>query len=296
MLIYLKLLATMAFWGGTFIAGRMLAGVVPPFSAAFLRFAVAGLLLMLLLYRYEGRFPRFNRRELGAVLLLGLTGVVGYNLAFFKGLETVSAGRAGLIIALNPVGIALVSALFDGEPLRPVKSLGILLSVVGAMLVISDGQLALLFSKMTEGELVLLGCVLCWSLYSVIGRRVMGTLTPLAAVTGSAVIGALMLAPLALAQGVVPAALGYGTKAWCGLLYLAALGTVVAFFWYYQSIREIGAVRAGVFINFVPLFALLFGFLLLGEPLTAGLVKGGVLVILGAWITNNNGLRPKFSS
>ncbi|MDT8420137.1 MAG: DMT family transporter [Desulfuromonadales bacterium] len=161
------------------------------------------------------------------------------------------------------------------------------------MLVISDGQLALLFSKMTEGELVLLGCVLCWSLYSVIGRRVMGTLTPLVAVTWSAVIGAILLAPFALAEGVVPAALDYGAKAWCGLLYLAVFGTVVAFFWYYQSIREIGAVRAGVFINFVPLFALLFGFLLLGEPLTAGLVKGGVLVILGAWITNNNGLWPK---
>ena len=132
MLTYLKLLTTMALWGGTFVAGRMLAGVVPPFSAAFIRFVVAGILLLLLLYSVEGSFPRLNRQQLGFVLLLGLTGVFGYNIAFFKGLETVSAGRAGLIIALNPVGIALISALFGGEPLRPLKSLGIVISVVGA--------------------------------------------------------------------------------------------------------------------------------------------------------------------
>lgn len=286
MLTYLKLLATMAFWGGTFVAGRMLAGVVPPFHAAFLRFAIAGGILLLVLLRVEGRLPALDRYQLGSVTLLGLTGVLGYNVAFFTGLQTVSASRAGLIIALNPVGIALLSALFGGEPLRMVKSLGVLVSVVGAMFVISNGHLALLASGVGIGELTLLGCVLCWALYSVIGRRAMRAMSPLTAVTYSAIAGTLFLAPVALAQGVISKIPTYGPEAWASLLFLAVLGTVLGFLWYYQSIKEIGAVRSGVFINFVPLFAMLFGFLLLGEPLTPSLLQGAALVITGAWITN----------
>jgi len=289
MLTYLKLLATMACWGGTFVAGRMLAGEVPPFSAAFLRFVIAALILLILLYRIEGRFPRLNIRQAGSVLLLGLTGVLGYNVSFFKGLETVSAGRAGLIIALNPVGIALLSAMIGGEPLRLVKVFGVLISVAGAMLVISDGQLSMLAGGVGTGELTLLGCVLCWSIYSVIGHRAMRDLSPLAAVTYSAVVGIFLLAPLAFAQGVAGDVGSYGTKAWISLFYLGWVGTVVGFLWYYQAIKAIGTVRSGVFINFVPLFAMLFGFLVLGEPLTVGLLQGGALVIAGAWITNNNG-------
>lgn len=284
---YLKLLATMAFWGGTFVAGRMLAGVVPPFHAAFLRFAIAGGILLLVVLRVEGRLPALDRYQLGSVTLLGLTGVLGYNVAFFTGLQTVSASRAGLIIALNPVGITLLSALFGGEPLRALKSLGVVVSVLGAMLVISNGHLALLTSGVGTGELMLLGCVLCWALYSVIGRRAMHDMSPLTTVTYSALAGTLFLAPMALLQGVIGKIPTYGPDAWASLVFLAVLGTVVGFLWYYQSIKEIGAVRAGVFINFVPLFAMLFGFLLLGEPLTPALLQGAALVITGAWITNS---------
>jgi len=293
MLTYLKLLATMACWGGTFVAGRMLAGVIPPVIAAFLRFAVASVILLFLLHRHEGRFPSLNRSQLRSVVLLGLTGVMGYNIAFFKGLETIQASRAGLIIALNPVGIALLSALVGGEPLRPFRALGVAVSVVGAMLVISRGQLSLLASGVGTGELILLGCVLCWALYSVIGRHAMRGLSPLAAVTYSAVAGTLFLAPLALSHGVLSDIFSYGPKAYASILYLSVFGTVIGFLWYYQAIKEIGAVRSGVFINFVPLFALLFGVLLLGETLTSSLLQGALLVVTGAWITNNDGFRLK---
>ncbi len=289
MLTYLKLLATMAFWGGTFVAGRLLAGVVPPFHAAFLRFSLAVMLLLLILRCIEGRFPPLDLKQLGAVGLLGLTGVFGYNVAFFTGLQTVSAGRAGLIVALNPVGIALLSALFGGEPLRMASIVGIVISVTGAMLVISNGDLSLMTSGVGVGELTLLGCVLCWALYSVIGRRAMRGLSPLTAVTYSALAGTLFLAPAALAQGVLTRIFSYGLEAWASIIFLAVFGTVLGFIWYYQSINEIGAVKSGVFINFVPLFAMLFGLLLLDEPVTLTLLQGAALVITGAWITNHGG-------
>jgi drug/metabolite transporter (DMT)-like permease len=73
--IYLKLLLTALFWGGTFIAGRLIADRVEPFSAAFLRFAVASSLLLMLTVRQEGALPRINRAQFTALFFLGLTGV-----------------------------------------------------------------------------------------------------------------------------------------------------------------------------------------------------------------------------
>ncbi|MFO7461107.1 MAG: EamA family transporter, partial [Desulfatiglandales bacterium] len=75
MWIYIKLLLTALFWGGTFIAGRLIADRVEPFSAAFLRFAVASSLLLLIMVRQEGRLPRINRAQFVALFFLGMTGV-----------------------------------------------------------------------------------------------------------------------------------------------------------------------------------------------------------------------------
>lgn len=294
---YLKLLGTMALWGGTFVAGRQLAGVVAPFPAAFWRFTLASALLLPLLRFTEGRFPRLRSRQVLAVLLLGLTGVFGYNVLFFTGLQTVPAGRAALIVALNPVGIALLSALVAGEPLRPARCLGILIAVSGAAVVITQGRLAaFLDGGIGRGEVAILGCVACWATYSVVGKRAMKDLSPLATVTCSAVAGTILLAPFAIARGAFSGAGGYPASAWLSLAFLAAGGTVVAFLWYYQAIRDIGAVRAGVFINFVPVSGVLLGFLVLGEPITKALLIGGPLVCLGAWLTNRSVAPPTNSA
>src|SRR5210317_440925 len=98
MLIYLKLLLTAIFWGGTFVAGRSLDQNVGPCSAAFFRFAVASLLLVFLSWKAEGKLSVLRKGQILPVLLLGLTGVFCYNLFFFKGLKLIEASRAAIII------------------------------------------------------------------------------------------------------------------------------------------------------------------------------------------------------
>lgn len=281
-----KLLATMALWGGTFVAGRQLAGVVPPFAAAFWRFAIAGVLLLALLRLSGRRWPRLTGRQGVAVLLLALTGVFGYNAFFFEGLRHIAAGRAALIVALNPVGIALLSALLGAEALRPSRALGVLVAVAGAAIVITQGRFAAIGTDVGRGELSLLGCVACWAAYTVIGKRALKDLSPLVSVAYSAAAGAALLAPFGIAQGALAGAASYGAAAWTSLLFLAVGGTVLGFLWYSQAIRDVGAVRAGVFISFVPVFGVLLGFLVLREPVTPALLAGGPLVIAGAWIVN----------
>ncbi|MGD8343179.1 MAG: DMT family transporter, partial [Desulfobacterales bacterium] len=140
MVIYLKLLLTAIFWGGTFVAGRSLAQQVGPFSAAFFRFTVASLFLVFITWRVEGKLALLKMGQVLPVFLLGLTGVFFYNVFFFKGLKLIEAGRAAIIIANNPIFIALLSAAIFKEKLNAIKITGIIISVTGAILAISKGD------------------------------------------------------------------------------------------------------------------------------------------------------------
>ena len=288
--IYLKLFLAAVFWGGTFIAGKLLAGQVPPFSAAFLRFLLATLLLLMICWRHTGKLPQLGRDDIVVVVLLGLSGVFAYNAFFFAGLNWIEAGRAAVIVANNPVTIALFAALLFGEKLPPRAVLGIGLSVAGAITVVIRGDVSQLVSGgIGRGELLIFGCVVSWTIYSLVGRRAMRHLSPLVAVTCSAAAGTLLLAPFALAEGLLSQVRFYSLEAWASLIYLALFGTVIGFVWYYQGIKRLGSTRAGQFINVVPISAVALSVGLLGEPLTASLLVGLLLVSGGLYLTNRTG-------
>jgi drug/metabolite transporter (DMT)-like permease len=292
-MVYFKLLLTAFFWGGTFIAGRILAGSVGPYSAAFLRFLVASVFLVLFTFKVEGRVPKLTPKTIFGVVLLGMTGVFSYNVFFFKGLNLIEAGRAAIVIANNPVFITLLSALLFGERLTALKGAGVLLSVTGALVVITRGDLAAVAGGgIGKGELMIFGCVASWVAYSLIGKKVMTDLSPLSAVACSAVIGAAALLPAALFEGLAADAPAYRPVDWIALFYLGFFGTVLGFVWYYQGIQRIGPARASLFINFVPISAVILAFLVLGEPLTPSLAAGALLVCTGVYLTNRKAKAP----
>jgi drug/metabolite transporter (DMT)-like permease len=287
-MIYLKLLLTAIFWGGTFIAGRYVSAGVGPFSAAFLRFCIATSLLLPIAARARGGLQRLDARQFGAVLLLGLSGVFAYNAFFFSGLKHVEAGRAAVIIATNPISITLFSALLLGERVNAAGVAGIVTSVLGAVVVIARGDLlGLLGGGLGRGELYIFACVLSWTAYSLIGKAVMGRLSPLSAVAYSSAAGTAMLAGPACAEGMLKELPHYGLLDWAGIAYLGVFGTVIGFTWFYEGMKAIGPVRASQFINFVPISAVLLAFLILREPLTLSLVGGAALVVTGVYVTNS---------
>lgn len=287
MAVYVKLLLTALFWGGTFVAGRILARHMPPFAAAFLRFAVASACMLWFVRRHEGGMPRLQKSQILPAVLLGLTGVFAYNAFFFTGLKTVPAGRAAVIVALNPICISLFSALFFGEVLKKRNVLGVCLSVCGAILAVTHGRpLHILLDPISRGDLAILGCVASWTAYSLLGKRTMRTLTPHAAVTASCVFGALALLPFALGQGMAATISGYPFEAWASIVYLGFFGTALGFTWFYQGVKTLGAAKAAVFINFVPISAILLGLLFLGEPADLSLLLGAALVSTGAYLAN----------
>lgn len=283
---YLLLILAAVFWGGTFVAGRQLATLVDPYHAALLRFCLASLLLLGWLVWRQRRLPAVSARQLVGLLLLGATGVAAYNLLFFTGLQTVEAGRASLIISINPVVIAVASHWLFGERLGVRRVTGVVLSVSGAMIVIARGDLEQVFGGgLGRVELMVLGCVASWVAYTLIGKRLLGGMSPLLAVTYSSLLGTLLLALVVLLRddGIRVAV---DLAAWLNLAYLAVFGTVLAFVWFYRGVHEIGAARAGQFINLVPVSGVASAAWLLDEPVTASLLIGGALVLCGLWLTN----------
>lgn len=285
--IYLKLVGMTLIWGGTFIAGRIAVQSMGPICAAFYRYAVATMILVVWMLYREGGLPPLQRRHLLPLTLLGLSGIFAYNIFFFLGLQTVPASRASLIITTNPSVIALGAALVFGDRLTPSRLVGIAAALLGATLVISNGQpWALLSQGITLGDLFLVGCVICWVIYTLVGKWVMADLSPLTATTYACLIGTPLLIIPAIQDGLLTDWGDVAPAAWLGILYLAALGTVVGFYWYYEGLQAIGPARASVFITLVPVVAVLAGLVILQEPFTPSLAMGGLLVVTGVFFTN----------
>lgn len=290
----LMLFITAVIWGGTFIAGRLLSQEVAPFSGALLRFVAASAFLLAVLLVKERRIPKIPASLILPLLGLGATGVFAYNALFLIGLKTVPAGRAALIIAGNPVAITLLSRLFFKEPLSTAKLAGVAMCLTGAAVVIGHGNpLALFTGAVGLGELAIVGCVLSWTAYTLLGKSVMGLgtaatgrLSALQAVTISCLIGMVMLLPFALKEGLPEQLARLTATGWASVAFLGVLGTGLGFVWFYKGVQAIGPSRAAVFINFVPVSAAILGVVLLGESLDMSLVAGGALVLGGVALTN----------
>ena len=282
---YTKLILMSLFFGGTFIAGRLIANEIPAAPAALLRFSIASVCLLGLLYWQEQRFPVPSAKQCFGLVCLGLTGVLGYNLLFLKALQTVEAGHTATLVSSNPVLIALLSALFLGERITRLKALGICLSVFGAMVVATKGDLQTL-AHFSAGDRAVIGSGCCWALYSVIGRQMLKTLSPLTSVAYSAVAGALMLGVFTLCYQEPWMISSLSIQTWLGILYLALPGTVIAFWFYYQGIESLGVIKAGIFTNLIPVSTLILSVPILGEVPSLSMLGGTFLVFCGVYLVN----------
>jgi len=169
------------------------------------------------------------------------------------------------------------------------KAVGVALSVCGAVYVITRGNPGdILQGAIGRGELFIFGCVASWVSYSLIGKIVMRDVRPVSAVTYACLVGSAALLPPALVEGMAGSLGSYSLSAWLSIVYLGFFGTCLGFIWYYEGIREIGPSKAGVFINFVPISAVIMSFFLLGESIDASLLIGAALVLSGIYLTNRS--------
>ncbi|MBU3550960.1 DMT family transporter [Polynucleobacter sp. MWH-Berg-3C6] len=289
-LLAFKLVMVAALWGGTFIAGRVLAQSLPLMTAAFGRFFVASILLVIVAVKMEGKLPRLNREQILLTALLGFTGIFIYNICFFGALARVPAGRTSLFVSLTPIVTAVLAGLIFSERLGMRRWVGIIVALIGAIVVITRGDLiggiANISQSLGLGELMMLGAVFSWATYTLISRKALETLSPIVATTYGTLWGFVFLSIGAVGELKDIDWMLLDWRVWTSVFYLGAFGTVLAFIWYYQGIQTVGPSRTAIFTNLVPAFGVLFSAALLGEPILMSMVIGGLIAVLGVSLVN----------
>jgi len=285
--VHLQLFLVAIIWAGQFVAGKVVAPLAPPFVAGSLRFVAACVALVALARIVDGGLPRPAPHHGWRLVVLAITGVAGWNYCFFAALETITAGRAALIMALTPIATAVGATLFFGERRTMAGWAGIAVALAGAWIVITRGDPGTtLAGAFGRGELLMLGCMFGWSAYSLVGRALFREMSPLAVSTWSALVGTAMLFVGAATELPTAGPITLGGAGWAGVLYLGVLGTALNFYWFNRGVQRLGPARAAIYINLVPVFAVLYGTLFLDEPLLASMVIGGALVLAGVVMVN----------
>jgi len=270
-----------ALFGGTWPAGKIAVDHLPPLTVAAARFVFATVLLLGLATARAGRLQLPSRRDLPLIAALGLTGIAGYQALFLVGLDRTPASDGAILVpGLIPALTALLAwRLYAQRPTRRVTT-GFAIALVGLVVVVDPtGAVG---GERLAGDLLLLGAAVCWAVYTILGPSATARFDPLLATAYASALGTLILIPLSVT--------GWGSlahadaAAWLALLYLAPLGTVLAFVLYYDGVQRLGAARTAAFTLLVPVFGVSSSIVVLGEPLRPGLVVGGAIVLAGLWL------------
>jgi drug/metabolite transporter (DMT)-like permease len=224
------------------------------------------------------------------MVLAASFGVFGYATFFMSGLQHVPAGKGALVITLNPVITLLLAAWIFHERLNKRIGLGMAMAAVGAAIVITKGEpWHVLDGRVGLGEVLLLGCVGCWVAYTLIGRKVMVGVDALTTTAVTAAIGALMLLALTLVvdgTAGVTGLLSAPRNAWLCMAGIVVGSTALAYAWYFDGVKALGAGAAAGYITLVPVFGVVFAALGLGEVIDASLLVGGTMAIAGTALMN----------
>jgi len=275
-------------WGGSFLAIReiVLTAVVPPFFAAAVRFAIAGLAL-LLWSRLTGPI-QINARQLLSAAVLGFLMFACDYASLFWGETRVASGLAAVVFAMIPVWIFAGELLLGTQRATPVATGGIALGFAGVILLSLRSGSGPNHSS-TIAVLVMIGGTLCWSV-GTLWSRYLPLPRPQHATTGLQMFtGGVFLLLAAAAAGefhhLPPATILFGTRVLVSLAYLIIAASIISYSAYVWLLAHDSPTRVSSYAYINPVFALLLGAAVAGERLTPLEIAGAVLVLAGVFAT-----------
>ena len=280
------LTATAFFFGGAMVAGKVAVADVPPFTVAAARFAIAAIVLLVLRSLWSGLNRSSERprlKDLPIIAGLALTASAGYNILFLSGLALAPATDASIIIpGLAPVVTAvLAAAIFREIPTRA-AAIGLAVAATGVLLVVNpSGELS---PSRLQGDLRFVGCALLFGSSFLVSRAAGRRFSPVSVSLYGATGAAIVLAPLAIAEGGIASLAQAGFSAWIAIGQLSLFATVAAFVLLNEGMKRLGVSRSAAFALMIPVFGTLQAVLILGERVTGAAVIGAVVVLVGIWL------------
>ena len=280
-------------WGMAWAVGRILALGLPPMTGAWLRYV----LTMVLFYLwFVGRALKGNevnwlptgRQTWRTLTLIAITGVLGYQIFFMNGMRLTAAGDASLIITFNPIFTVLLAAPMLGQQISRKMFVGLFCGFIGVAVVTGwSPNTDIPFEDRILGDLMILLASLNWAMTTNNTKRMMEQrngeqkATTLEIVVWYSLIGTVLLTPLAAWEtwqhGIPEPTL----TDWYAIIYLAAISTVLAYYWFAIGVEKLGATAASSYIFLMPVFGVLGGVILLEENIGWTLLLGFILIVIG---------------
>jgi drug/metabolite transporter (DMT)-like permease len=275
-------LLAILFWGVSFVATKAVVREISPITLVFTRAGLGTLLLVAILglRRRPALPPRDSLLPLAA---MGFVGVAFHQVLQAYALTLTSAVNTGWLIGLIPIWSAVLSALLLKERFGLAKIAGLLVGFAGAVLVVTRGELGagVLALPATRGDLLVLASTVNWALYTVLGHGTIRRLGPARATAGAMLLGWLMLlVPFAARAGWTDYA-RLSPAGWLAVLFLGLACSGLGYLFWYGALERVEASRVAALLYLEPLVTLGAAVVLLGEPVRATTVAGGLMVVGG---------------
>lgn len=257
---------------------------LPPLAFNALRFPVAAVVITLLLIpeRLVPRPIRWpERRDIPAIIGLGLLGNVGYQLLFIWGLDLTRAGNASLFLGTVPVWTAVLAVALGSETVITRQWVGIFGTVAGAALLVIGGQGIALEGATLAGDLIMLGAAMAWATFSVGLRPYIQKYGAIPMAAWTLWVGTPILFGLGVGDLSEIGITSLGLVEWGVVIYAGAFSISIAFVLWNVGVRLLGNAQTAIYQNAVPVVALVVSWPLVGE-VPAGLQVFGAMVILAS--------------
>ena len=284
--VYLLLILPPLFWAGNSVLARGVAELIPPVAMSFWRWTIAFAILIPFTWRQVLKDWPNIKKGWKNIFLLGLFGIASFNTLLYTAAHSTTAINIALTQAVMPVVIVLISFILFHDRISLFQLFAIVLCMLGAGYIIIRGDWQrLLQLEFVIGDLLMLLAVCLYALYTVLLRK-RPDIHPLSFLTMTFAAGVILLLPLYLWEIQKTPPLELTQPVVISLLYVAFCPSILAYLCWNRGIQEIGANRAGLYINLIPLFASLLAVLFLGERFQSYHLLGILLISSGLLLFN----------
>ena len=285
--VHLALLYVQISFGGFSVFGKYVLGHVDPLTVAALRVLFAGPLLMLLALRFDHHIP--SLRDMPKLALLGLLGVFINQVLFITGLSHTTAINASILMPSIPVFTAAAAIALGVERLSFRRGTGIVLSVIGALVILDVANFSISADTAFGNLLILINC-LSYSLFLVLAKPVLRRIPPLTLTAWAFVFGGIGVVTVSFPSLVNTDFSVIPQMAWIGLAYIVLLPTLINYVVNTRAVHRSTSSLVAAYTTLQPVVATVLAMLLLDERFGMRELAGFTLIIAGLlWISRRAG-------
>ncbi|WP_151670274.1 DMT family transporter [Nitrincola schmidtii] len=267
-LAFLLLGMTTLFWGGNFVVGKAVSAEIPPIALAWWRWVFALIVILPFTLPLLWSIRQTILKHWKYLLLVSILGVTNFNTFVYLGLQTSTATDAVLLLSATPVIILIFSRLLFAVPISVQQLIGIAISLMGVLIIISGGVPSKLGTVLqgAASSLWIIAAVVSWSLYSVLLKKRSNDINGQAFFAITCLLGWFVITPFYLHEHwITEQTMPWNLNSVLSIIYVGLFASVFAFLFWNRGVEILGANRAGNFIHLIPVWALLLASLTLGE-------------------------------